>query len=83
MPSDIKQDEKVVPTFEHVEKVGSIRSGEDTEQSPVLSPDDFTPEEEKALLKRIDLAILPLVTGEISNGDSSRIMALAYCTGFL
>lgn len=65
MPSDLKQDEKVVPTFEHVEKVDSNRSGEDTEQPPVLSPDDFTPEEEKALLKRIDLAILPLVTGEI------------------
>jgi hypothetical protein len=64
-PPDIDMKEKVETTFGHIEKIDSNGSGADTEQAQILSPDDFTPEEERRLLRRIDMKILPLVTGKI------------------
>jgi hypothetical protein len=66
-PPDIDMKEKVGTTFGHIEKIDSNGSGADTEQAQVLSPDDFTPEEERRLLRRIDMKILPLVTGKIDD----------------
>lgn len=64
-PTDSDQKQKVEATFGHIEKVDSNRSGEDAEQAEVLFSDDLTQEEETRLLRRIDLKILPLVTGKM------------------
>lgn len=71
-PPHIDLKEKLEPTFGHIEKVDSNRSGADTEQAQVLSPDNFTPEEERRLLRRIDMKILPLVTGTMHEGYSLK-----------
>ncbi|KAJ9106919.1 hypothetical protein QFC20_003928 [Naganishia adeliensis] len=53
-------DDQLKPTISHSEKVDNVH--EDAERAQILSDEDLSPEEEKALLRRIDIKILPLVT---------------------
>lgn len=55
-------DDQLKPTISHSEKVDNVH--EDAERAQILSDEDLSPEEEKALLRRIDIKILPLVTGK-------------------
>jgi hypothetical protein len=55
-------EDQLKPTASHSEKVD--RAQEDAEQAQIRSDEDLSPEEEKALLRRIDIKILPLVTGK-------------------
>lgn len=55
-------EDQLKPTVSHSEKVD--REHEDAERAQIRSDEDLSPEEEKALLRRIDIKILPLVTGK-------------------
>jgi hypothetical protein len=55
-------DDQLKPTISHSEKVENVN--EDAERAQIISDEDLSPEEEKALLRRIDIKILPLVTGK-------------------
>lgn len=55
-------DDQLKATISHSEKVEIAH--EDAERAQIRADEDLSPEEERALLRRIDVKILPLVTGK-------------------